>query len=66
MLNLFKKSEKKSKIQNFAANVEKLDAKELKQVVGGSINYNASKSNTGNSTAGNNLGGSTTPSGNNN
>jgi len=47
---LFKKSKKsveKSKIEKFASKNVKLDEKELKKVVGGSINYNASKSNTG-------------------
>lgn len=52
MLNFLKKSaEKKStkqNIQKFSAKVEKLNEKELKQVVGGAVNYNASKSNSGN------------------
>lgn len=49
MKNLFKKSNKKSSISNF--NAEKLSEKESKQVMGGAINYNASKSNTGSVTA---------------
>jgi len=34
------------------AKIEKLNSKELNNVVGGSINYNSSKSNTGNITGG--------------
>lgn len=48
MLNLFKKSNTKKSISNFTT--EKLNEKELKQVMGGAVNYNASKSNTGNGT----------------
>jgi hypothetical protein len=46
---MFKKL-KKEKQAKAAKNVkvEKLNPKELNYVVGGSINYNASKSNTGN------------------
>lgn len=50
MFKKSKKTETKSKISSFSSNVEKLDAKELKQVNGGTVNYNASKSNTGNIT----------------
>jgi len=39
------------------AKIEKLNSKELNNVVGGSINYNASKSNTGSVT----IGGGTNP-----
>ena len=46
---MFKKSKKEKQVKA-AKNVkiEKLSGKELNNVVGGSINYNASKSNTGN------------------
>ena len=51
---MFKKSKKavvtNSKIEQLNSKVEKLDSKELKKVVGGAVNYNASKSNTGNFT----------------
>ena len=49
---MFKKAKKtvapESKIGKLSSKVKTLDTKEVKKVVGGSINYNASKSNTGN------------------
>jgi len=46
MFKKLKKSAEKSKIEKFASKNVKLDEKELKKVVGGAVNYNASKSNT--------------------
>ncbi|HXD91752.1 MAG TPA: hypothetical protein VNX01_00990 [Bacteroidia bacterium] len=46
---MFKKSKKETAPK---AKIEKLNSKELNNVVGGSINYNASKSNTGSVTVG--------------
>ena len=46
---MFKKTKKANAPK---AKIEKLNSKELGNVVGGSINYNASKSNTGNLTGG--------------
>jgi bacteriocin-like protein len=45
---MFKKSKKDVVITN--AKIEKLSSKELNNVVGGAVNYNASKSNSGNIT----------------
>ena len=48
---MFKKSKKaaeKSKIEKFSNTTGKLNEKELKKVAGGAVNYNASKSNSGN------------------
>jgi bacteriocin-like protein len=42
----------KVKKQTNDAKVEKLNSKELNNIVGGTINYNSSKSNTGNITDG--------------
>jgi natural product precursor len=44
---MFKKTKKETAPK---AKIEKLNSKELNNVVGGSINYNSSKSNTGNIT----------------
>jgi len=48
MLKKAKKTVEKSKIEKFSIKTTKLNEKSLKKVVGGSINYNSSKSNSGN------------------
>jgi len=59
----FKKSAKtESKIEKFA-NGAKLNTQELNKVIGGAINYNAGKSNTGSGSLGN--GGTGTGTGSN-
>ena len=48
MFKKAKKTAEKSKIEKFSNKAAKLNEKSLKKVVGGSINYNSSKSNSGN------------------